>query len=370
MFIARVLVTATLVVIAQPSYARVPSAGSLSGRATADSGPAVTFGAKAAVPIGYYRLCKADNPVCRASAGSVDQTTEGVARLDGRLADQLATVNADVNRSIRSVANWIRYGSDDPWSVEPKAGDCKDFALTKKARLLKLGWPSSSLLMALAYTADSELHAVLIVRTDGGDFVLDNLRKDIRRWSAKLYRWESIQSPTEEWVWYQFSRGTVRMASRAAQPTDQVAVADRIAGPDHRGNKLPANVAKSSIAMADPPINVSSLAGEATLAEAAVLLAPRSDVQRTVNLLVPSKATEDGSQLEYGLRLHASFVSYESLWLSAEVEMEVGYWLAIDSAPTAQGFDSSFAGPGVWTASFSLGANRSRACGLSAENYW
>ena len=363
MSIARVFVLAALVVIAQPGYAKVPS-GALSKAATEDSGPAVTFGAKAAVPIGYYRLCNADNPVCRASAGTVDQTTEGVVRLDGRLAAQLATVNADVNRSIRPVANWIRYGPDDPWSVEPKAGDCKDFALTKKARLLKLGWPSNSLLMALAYTADGGLHAVLIVRTDRGDFVLDNLRNDIRRWSAKLYRWESIQSPTEEWAWYQLGRGTVRMASRAAQPTDQVAVADRIGGPDDRGNKLRATVAKSSIAMADPPIKVASLVGDATLAGAALWRAPQGDVQKTVNLFVTSKPTTDW------LCPNAFFASYESLWMSAEVETEVGYLVAADRAPTTQGFDSSFADPEVWTASFSLGVSRGRACGLTAENYW
>jgi hypothetical protein len=142
----------------------------------------------------------------------------------------MATVNRAVNRSIRSVSDLAHYGVADRWSVAPKSGDCEDFALTKKARLLNAGWPSSALLLALATTGAGEEHAVLIVRTDRGDFVLDNLRNDIRRWSAGLYRWTAIQSPTDIWSWKQFGRGAVRVAATDEHRPELAMLPDKVIG--------------------------------------------------------------------------------------------------------------------------------------------
>jgi predicted transglutaminase-like cysteine proteinase len=193
----------------------------------------VTFAAKAAVPLGYYQLCKTNNPVCRKIAGRKPQNRDGLVVLDKRLLSELATVNRAVNRSIHSISDVAQYGVADRWSVNPKSGDCEDFALTKKARLLSLGWPSNALLIALANTYAGEEHALLVVRTDRGDFVLDSLRSDIRRWSAGLYRWTAIQSPTDVWSWKQFGRGTIRVATNQShqpqlrQPLDTDVAAKR-----------------------------------------------------------------------------------------------------------------------------------------------
>jgi predicted transglutaminase-like cysteine proteinase len=160
------------------------------------NGSAVSFGKSTAMPIGYYELCKGGHPVCRQTRGNVIVTQSGVVRLDARLAAQLVTVNAAVNGAIRPERN-------PRWRVAPAAGDCKDFALTKKSRLMSLGWPSGALLIATAYTRSGAEHAVLIVRTDQGDVVLDNLVKRLRPWSSAMYRWISIQSPAEVWSWVQ-----------------------------------------------------------------------------------------------------------------------------------------------------------------------
>ena len=43
-------------------------------------------------------------------------------------------------------------------------------------------------------TRDGMTHTMLIVITDYGDLVLDNLVNEVRGWRPTLYRWRSIQS--------------------------------------------------------------------------------------------------------------------------------------------------------------------------------
>lgn len=173
----------------------------------------VDFGTKSAVPSGYYNLCVRGNSVCvQTRTGGLPENRAGAVRLTAALRAQLDQVNASVNHTMRPVAD-----RRDVWSVGTAKGDCEDFALTKKKKLMDLGWPTSALLMALAWTKSGEEHAVLIVRTDHGDLVLDILRPDIREWSASLYRWESIQSPTDTWAWYQVGNGRLAMQDPADQ---------------------------------------------------------------------------------------------------------------------------------------------------------
>jgi predicted transglutaminase-like cysteine proteinase len=162
----------------------------------------LSFGAPAPTPLGYYDLCMGRAAVCQPSRGWLPNwtATSGV-HLDDRRLAQLVAVNAEVNRSIRQAADQALYGTSDRWVVGPRAGDCEDFALTKKAKLLALGWPSSALLIASATTSSGREHVVLIGRTDRGDVVLDSLVGSIRGWQPKLYRWQSIQSPTSPWTW-------------------------------------------------------------------------------------------------------------------------------------------------------------------------
>ena len=167
----------------------------------------ITFGSKTGVPLGYFDLCKAHKSFCRLTRRS-DQI-DGRVSLTKRKADQVMAVNAQVNRGIRSISDQANHGVVDRWSISPRAGDCEDYALTKKKRLMALGWPSSALLVALATTRRGEPHAVLIVRTGSGDLVLDNLRSEVRAWTPSLYKWESVQSPKHMWTWHRFGRGEI-----------------------------------------------------------------------------------------------------------------------------------------------------------------
>ena len=54
-------------------------------------------------------------------------------------------------------------------------GDCEDFALLKRRKLISAGWPPGALRIAIVLKRpdDDQLHAVLVASTNRGDFVLD-----------------------------------------------------------------------------------------------------------------------------------------------------------------------------------------------------
>ena len=106
------------------------------------------LGDSTGVPRGYYDLCRASHFVCRLSSNGsgVSLTKFGKVILSTDAADLLAKTNLAVNRGMREQTDAQRHGVKDRWTVGGAAGDCEDFALTKKAKLIKAGWPSSALL--------------------------------------------------------------------------------------------------------------------------------------------------------------------------------------------------------------------------------
>lgn len=151
------------------------------------------LGSPTAVPRGYYNLCMSDKTVCKTSgpARTVPLTQESMA--------ELRNVNRSINAAIRPQRDAT---GQDVWSIDSASGDCEDYALTKKQRLLQAGWPPSSLLIALVEIRGGGDHAVLIARTSGGDYVLDNRSEKVQLWSSTDYIWRMVQSPEKMWVWH------------------------------------------------------------------------------------------------------------------------------------------------------------------------
>ena len=117
--------------------------------------------------------------------------------------DRLQSVSMKVNNTIRPIA--------DAWtpSLQGVASqhECRQLrramlVAQKRQRLLAEGFPSSATLIAIVRLSDGEQHAILVVRTDQGDYVLDNLNDAVVPWSQVSYRWEKIQSPFETWTWH------------------------------------------------------------------------------------------------------------------------------------------------------------------------
>jgi predicted transglutaminase-like cysteine proteinase len=137
---------------------------------------------QATVPIAFSLYCLKHINECKPSKQSQVAYTAKVRNL-------LASVNNSVNRSIRPVRE-----SRDVWTLNPTFGDCDDYAVTKRSRLIRAGIPSGALRIAVVRTPAGEGHAVLLVKTSAGEFALDNLRKSIVKRSQTGYRYISVAS--------------------------------------------------------------------------------------------------------------------------------------------------------------------------------
>lgn len=114
--------------------------------------------------------------------------------------NELTEVNTRINRRIRPERNSLGLAGER-WVISPVAGDCNDYAVTKRHELLERGWPSRSVLLAEVVTGWGEHHLVVVVRTDKGDLVLDSLSPTIRPWADAPYRWARMQSPSNPKFW-------------------------------------------------------------------------------------------------------------------------------------------------------------------------
>jgi predicted transglutaminase-like cysteine proteinase len=97
--------------------------------------------------------------------------------------EKIRGVNDYVNqtRYIEDNQNW---GKSDYWATPieffSKGGDCEDFAIAKYASLRALGFSTEQLRIAIVQDTRRNMpHALLIVYTDEGAFVLDNQDKRV-----------------------------------------------------------------------------------------------------------------------------------------------------------------------------------------------
>ena len=128
-------------------------------------------------PIGHYEFCKANPAECRIRTNDV-----GPERMTGVLWRQIVAVNAAVNAAIKPMNDFDVYGTDEVWAYPDGVGDCEDYVLEKRRDLMRKGVALSNLLITVVRKPDGEGHAVLTVRTNKGDFVLDNLTDSVRQW--------------------------------------------------------------------------------------------------------------------------------------------------------------------------------------------
>ncbi|MGR3617217.1 MAG: transglutaminase-like cysteine peptidase [Paracoccaceae bacterium] len=111
-------------------------------------------------------------------------------------------VNRQINTKVPQITDEAQFGKTEFWTL-PTAlgGDCEDFVLVKKLELIKRGVPPESLLMASVYSREFGAHAVLVLRTETGDFVLDNLNDQILPWQETGYVFLRVQDPRQLSNW-------------------------------------------------------------------------------------------------------------------------------------------------------------------------
>ena len=148
------------------------------------------------IPIGAVEFCKAHRADCGPSASTVEVET-----LTDAGWRQLVAINDAINTSIVPVTDKDLYRINEFWTYPDGKGDCEDFALEKRRHLIANGWDPSALLMTVVRQQNGEGHAVLMVRTDRGDLVLDNQDGRVLLWNDTPYQFIKRQSQTDSRKW-------------------------------------------------------------------------------------------------------------------------------------------------------------------------
>lgn len=144
------------------------------------SAPAAIAGGK--VPLGYSLMCLEHPEQCQGGGASKVKATSSVMAT-------LKRVNTHVNRTIKPKHD---ASGTDSWTINASTGDCEDYVLAKRAALIRAGIPASSLRIAYVKSKRGVGHAILVVKTNGKDLVLDNLTATIKPLSQTGYRIISI----------------------------------------------------------------------------------------------------------------------------------------------------------------------------------
>lgn len=143
----------------------------------------VTPAGEARAPIGWIDFCRRHPADCAVAVAEPERIA-----LNAQTWKLLQTTNAKVNAAIRPMTDMEHWGAVESWDYpDDGRGDCEDYALLKRQRLVAAGLSRRALLMTVVIDDERAGHAVLMVRTDRGDFVLDNKTGAIKPWNATGY---------------------------------------------------------------------------------------------------------------------------------------------------------------------------------------
>jgi len=157
----------------------------------------IAVGATTSAPIGWVQFCIEYDPECKTKPSMPRDVVLSV-----QAWKDLVRVNRWVNANIRPITDLEHWGVVERWNYPDDGyGDCEDYALEKRRMLMEVGWPRQALLMTVVRDQNGDGHAVLTVKTDKGEFILDNQRDDVLLWSDTGYRFVKRQSQSDSNVW-------------------------------------------------------------------------------------------------------------------------------------------------------------------------
>ncbi len=158
------------------------------------------------VPYGWADFCTRRLEECRVDiAEPIDVV------MSRRVMKTLEATNRQVNAEIEPVSNVEHWGTLlDHWDYPTDGkGDCKIYALWKRKKLLDLGFPRQALLMTIVRDLDGNGHTILTVKSDRGDYILDNMVGEIKLWDETGYKFVKRQSQEDPNVWVSIGPATM-----------------------------------------------------------------------------------------------------------------------------------------------------------------
>ena len=173
----------------------------------------VAVGEPTRTPIGWIEFCIEYKSECA--------TTPSVPRdvvLTSKAWTDMLKVNAWVNQSIKPVTDLEHWGVVERWNYPDDGyGDCEDYVLLKRRMLMQAGWPREALLITVVRDKKGDGHAVLTVKTDRGEFILDNQESQVLPWTQTGYRFVKRQSQTDPNLWVSLSEPRAGPATVSAR---------------------------------------------------------------------------------------------------------------------------------------------------------
>ena len=157
----------------------------------------ISLGEAAKAPIGWVEFCIEYDPECKTKPSEPRDVM-----LSTQAWKDLEHVNLWVNSHVKPMTDMEHWGVVERWNYPDDGyGDCEDYVLLKRRMLIQAGWPREALLITVVRDKRGDGHAVLTLKTDKGEYVLDNQNDQILLWSDTGYRFVKRQSQADPNVW-------------------------------------------------------------------------------------------------------------------------------------------------------------------------
>ncbi|WP_298424678.1 transglutaminase-like cysteine peptidase [Rhodoblastus sp.] len=156
-----------------------------------------SVGGETSIPFGWIEFCQRYKGEC---AGGAMQAAD--VNLTDSARREIEQVNSFVNHAVEAVSDMDHWGVVDRWDLPMDGkGDCEDYALMKRKMLIERGYPRQALLITVVRDENNEGHAILTVKTNAGEFILDNLTDEVKPVDRIAYRLVKRQSQEDPNVW-------------------------------------------------------------------------------------------------------------------------------------------------------------------------
>ena len=157
----------------------------------------VAIGEPARAPIGWVEFCIDYKAECNTKPSAPRDVV-----LTPKAWADMVKVNKWANDSIKPVTDLEHWGVVERWNYpDDGRGDCEDYVLLKRRLLMQAGWPREALLITVVRDKKGDGHAVLTVKTNRGEFILDNQEAEVLPWNKSGYRFVKRQSQSDPNVW-------------------------------------------------------------------------------------------------------------------------------------------------------------------------
>jgi predicted transglutaminase-like cysteine proteinase len=161
------------------------------------AGQLVESAAGAKPILGWVKFCEQFASEC-----AVNMAEPALVQLDSATWNTIVAVNRRVNAKVKPITDKDHWNLVDRWEFpDDGMGDCEDFQLLKRRMLVERGIPRRAMRMTVVIDELGEGHAVLMIRTNRGDFILDNKTSAVLPWHETGYVYVKRESQdTVAWV--------------------------------------------------------------------------------------------------------------------------------------------------------------------------